>query len=68
MSKSGKHKTYGMSHLLEYKFKHSCEDAINPLCNCSYKNETIVHLFFYCSLFTNERDTFFNTLRNLDND
>ena len=35
----------GLSHLREHKFKHSFQDTINPLCNCSQDIESSTNIF-----------------------
>ena len=56
----------GMSHLRERKFKHSFQDAINPLCNCGQDIESATHFFLHCSFFINEIGTPLRTIRSLD--
>ena len=45
----------GLSHLREQKFKHSFQDTLNPICNCSEDIETtshyIIFLLFWVVLF-----------------
>ena len=55
-----------LSHLREHKFKHSFQDSINPLCNRGYEVGSTVHFFIHGPLTSNEKSTFFSTLRNLD--
>ena len=57
----------GLSHLRDYKFKHSFEDSINPLCTCSLDVESTIHYFLHCLLFTIERHTPLNTRSQIDN-
>ena len=45
----------GLSHLKEYKFKHSFLDTLNPNCICSSDIETLNLFFLHCPRFTNER-------------
>ena len=56
----------GSVHLREHKFKHSFQDAINPLCNCGQDNESSAHFFLHCLFFINERRTLLSTIRSLD--
>ena len=56
----------GLSHFREYKFKHSFQDTINPLCNCGQDIESATHFFLYCPFFINER-RILSTIRSLDN-
>ena len=55
-----------MSHLREHKFKHSFQDAINPVCNCGQDIESDTHFFLHCSFFINEIGTPLRTIRSLD--
>ena len=57
----------GLSHLRDHKFKHSFQDSLNPICNCGTDVETTTHYFLHCSLFSNERLTLINSIRNIDN-
>ena len=56
----------GLSHLREHKFKHTFQDTINPLCNCSQDIESSTHFFLHCPFFINERRTLLSTVRTLD--
>ena len=56
----------GLSHLRQYKFKHSFQDTINPLCNCGQDIESATHFFLHCPFFINERRTLLSTIRSLD--
>ena len=56
----------GLSHLREHKLKHNLQDSINPLCNCGHDIESTTHYLLHCSLFVNERSTFFSILSSLD--
>ena len=55
----------GLSHLRFHEFKHSFQDALNPICNCGTA-ETTVHYLLQCPNFSNERLIFFNKLRGID--
>ena len=55
-----------LSHLREHKFKHNFENSTNPLCNCGHDIESATHYLLHCTLFVNERRTFFSTLISLD--
>ena len=35
----------GLSHLSDHKFRHNFQDCLNPLCPCSLKVESTIHLF-----------------------
>ena len=39
----------GFSLLCEYKFRHNCEETLNPLCPCNIQSETM-HFFFFFAL------------------
>ena len=56
----------GLNHLRGYKFNHSLEDSINPLCNCRHNIESTTHSFLHCSLYINKRRTLLGTLTNLN--
>ena len=56
----------GSVHLREHKFKHSFQDAINPLCNCGQDNKSSAHFFLHCLFFINERCTLLSTIHRLD--
>ena len=47
----------GLSHLREYKFKHSFQDTINPICNCGEDIETTSHYLLHCPDYLQERKT-----------
>ena len=43
----------GFSLLCEYKFRHNCEETLNPLCPCNIQSETMHFFFFFCfAIFT----------------
>ena len=52
--------------LREHKFKHSFQDTLNPICNCSNDVESAIHFFLHCPLYSNERRTLLNSLVNID--
>ena len=57
----------GFSHLREHKFRHKFADTIDPFCNCRTNSlETSKHFILHCSEFSNERQTMFNSLLQLD--
>ena len=56
----------GLSHLREYKFKHSFHDSINPLCNCGCDVQSTIHFFLHCPFFINERRTLISTISSID--
>ena len=53
----------GLSHLQNHKFKHSFWDSIHLICNCF---ESVIHYFFDCSLYNNERCALLNSLSKID--
>ena len=52
----------GLSHLCEHQFKHSFQDTLNPICNCSEDIETISHYLLHCTDYLHERRTLLNTV------
>ena len=56
----------GFSHLTEHKFKHNCEDSVDPLCSCGNDTESTVHFFLHCPNFTTERQTLLNKLKSIN--
>ena len=42
------HLCLGLSHVNEHKFRYNFDDCVNPLCSCSVKPETTLHLFLHC--------------------
>ena len=57
---------HGLSHLNEHKFRHHFADCVNPLCSCSIKPETALHLFLYCRNFLKIRRKLFDRIKLLD--
>ena len=57
----------GVSHLRNYKFKHSFQDLLNPICNYGSDIETTTHYLLHCPLFSDERLILTNNIRNIDN-
>ena len=51
----------GLSHLREYKFKHSFQDTLNPICSCGENIETTSHYLLHCPDYLEERKTLLNT-------
>ena len=56
----------GLSHLREHKFKHSFQDTLNPICNCSTYVEWAIYFFLHCPLNSNERRTLLSNLVKID--
>ena len=52
----------GLSHLQGYKFKHSLQDSINPICNFGNDVESVILFFLHCPLYSDERCTLLNSL------
>ena len=52
----------GLSHLHEYKFKHSFQDTLNLICNCGEDIETTSHYLLHCPDYLHERKTLLNTV------
>ena len=48
------------SHLCVYKFRHSFEDTLNPLCSCSIEGETTTHYFLRCPFYNSNLVTLMN--------
>ena len=42
---------FAFSHL-QRKFRQGFKDALNPLCSCGIKSETIAHYFVHCHFYT----------------
>ena len=55
----------GLSHLREYKFKHSFQDCLNPLCFRGNEIETSTHYLIHCPTYTNERTTLLNKIKSI---
>ena len=56
----------GLSHLREYKFKHSFQDFPNPLCLCCNEIETSTHYLLHSPTHTNERLTLLNKIKSIN--
>ena len=57
----------GLSHLREYKFKHSFQDSLNPFCSCGLDIESTGHYLLHCPTYITERRTLLSTIENIDN-
>ena len=55
----------GLSHLREYKLKHSFQDTLNPLCSCGKEVETTFHFLLSCPNYSDERLTLLSKIRNI---
>ena len=55
----------GLSHLRFHKFKHNCQNTLNPICSCGTV-ETTIHYLLHCPNFSNERLTLFSKLQSID--
>ena len=56
----------GLSPLREYKFKHSFQNTLNPLCSCGLDIETTSHYFLHCPLFYAERSFLLSSINEID--
>ena len=56
----------GLSPLHEHKFRHCFQDTLNPLCGCAKDIESAMHFFLHCTNFLIPRQTFFQKIRNID--
>ena len=56
-----------MCKVVQFSGLSSFQDSLNPICNCGTDVETTTHYFLHCSLFSNERLTLINSIRNIDN-
>ena len=56
-----------LSHLWEYKFKHSFQDSLNPFCSCRFDIKSSAHYLLYCPMYMTERRTLLTTIENIDN-
>ena len=52
----------GLSHLREHKLKHSFQDTLNAICNCSEDVETTSHCLLHCPDYLHERKNLLNTV------
>ena len=50
------------SHFRVYKFRHSFEDTLNPLCSCSIEGETTTHYFLRRLFYNSNLVTLMNDL------
>ena len=57
---------FGLSHLHEYKFKHSFKDCPNPLCLCGNEIETSTHYLLHSPTYTNKRLTLLNKIKSIN--
>ena len=57
----------GLSHLRKHKFKHSFQDSVNPLCDCSCEIESTSHFLLHCLHFCNERKILLSKIKEIDN-
>ena len=56
----------GLSQLREHKLKHSFQDFFDPICTCWYETETTNHYLLHFPIYTNERMTLLNNIRNIN--
>ena len=43
------------SHSNEHKFRHNCNDMVDPMCTCRLEPETILHYLLRCNLYSTQR-------------
>ena len=55
-----------MIHNIEHKFRHNCNDTINPICNCSAPSERTLHYLLRCRLYSVPRAELFDGAYKLD--
>ena len=53
----------GLIHLREYKFKHSFQETLNPICACGSDIETLCHYLISCPNFDTERNTILRNIK-----
>ena len=56
----------GLSYLCQHEFKHSFQDALNPICGCSKDIGTKVHHLLHCCNYSNERLVLLCKLRSIE--
>ena len=56
----------GLSHLADHKFRHNCQDCINPISSCSQEIETSTHFLLFCSNCHCARKTLFKKTNKID--
>ena len=52
----------GQSYLCEHKFKHSFQDTLNPICDCSEDIETASHYLLHYPDYSHEKKNLLNTV------
>ena len=56
----------GLSHLAYHKFRHNCQDCVNPVCSCGQEIETSTHFLLHCSNYHSARQTLFEKVKKID--
>ena len=56
----------GLSHLRYYKFRHNCQDCINPIRVCGLEIETTTHFLLHCPLFQYARQSVLTNIKKID--
>ena len=56
----------GLSYLCQNEFKHSFQDALNPICGCSKDIGIKVHHLLHCCNYSNERLVLLCKLRSIE--
>ena len=56
--------TLDISHLREYKFRHSSQVTLNSIYSCGDDIETTIHYLHHCPNYLDERNTLLDILQN----
>ena len=56
----------GLSQLNEHKFKHGCNETVNPICTCGSDIESINHSFLHCRQYCGARQNLFDIIQSID--
>ena len=57
---------FGLSHLVDNKFRHNFQDCLNPICSCGQEIEPTSHFLFHCLNYRCARKTFFEKINVID--
>ena len=57
---------FGLSHLVDHKFRHNFQDCLNPICSCGQEIEPTSHFLFHCLNYRCARKTFFEKIKVID--
>ena len=58
--------SFSLSHLWEYKFKHSSWNTLNPLCCYDLATKSASHYLLHCPLFHTEWSTLLNNIKEIN--